>query len=533
MSVKGATPRFFRHKTMSLIKNLRVGARLGLCFGSLLLMTVIVAVVGYIGLERADQYMTDIVLDNNVKAELLQDMSEQVHIVSRVLRTVVLLHEGAEMEAQAGKIVAARDAYDRARATLEKLPASAEGKTLRDRIASARQAARAVNDQVLALARANKDAEALALLLNVAAPKVAVWQAALDDYIAFQRQETREAHEVAHAADIQAERILMAVTLLSIGLGAGTAWWVARSITGPIRRAVDAAGRIAQGDLSQEIRVESKDETGALLEAMREMQRSLTHTVASVRGNAESVATASAQIAQGNLDLSQRTESQASALEQTAATMNQLGSTVTSNADNARQANQLAHAASNVAQQGGVVVGEVVQTMKGINDSSRQIAEIIGTIDSIAFQTNILALNAAVEAARAGEQGRGFAVVASEVRGLAQRSAEAAREIKALIGASVERVEQGSALVNRAGATMGEVVDAIQRVTDIMGEITHASAEQAGGVSQVGQAVTQMDRVTQQNAALVEESAAAAQSLKGQAQALVQAVAVFKLAPGA
>jgi methyl-accepting chemotaxis protein len=251
--------------------------------------------------------------------------------------------------------------------------------------------------------------------------------------------------------------------------------------------------------------------------------------VGQVRGNADSVATASAQIAQGNADLSQRTEEEASALQQTAATMEQLGTTVRQNAENAQQANQLAHGASAVALQGGKVVGQVVQTMKGISDSSRKIADIIGTIDGIAFQTNILALNAAVGAARAGEQGRGFAVVAGEVRNLAQRSAEAAKEIKRLIGASVERVEQGSALVDRAGQTMNDVVNSIRRVTDIVGEISAASVQQSTGVNQVGEAVGQMDQVTQQNAALVEESAAAAESLRGQAAALVQAVAAFKL----
>ena len=259
------------------------------------------------------------------------------------------------------------------------------------------------------------------------------------------------------------------------------------------------------------------------------MNDKLANIVGGVRANAEGVATASAQIAQGNQDLSQRTEEQASALEETAASMEQLSSTVKQNADNAKQANQLAIGASTVAVKGGEVVGEVVTTMKGINDSCKKIADIISVIDGIAFQTNILALNAAVEAARAGEQGRGFAVVATEVRNLAGRSAEAAKEIKSLITASVERVEQGTALVDQAGVTMTEVVNAIKRVTDIMGEISAASAEQSAGVSQVGEAVGQMDQVTQQNAALVEESAAAAESLKGQAHAMVQAVAFFKL----
>jgi methyl-accepting chemotaxis protein-1 (serine sensor receptor) len=295
--------------------------------------------------------------------------------------------------------------------------------------------------------------------------------------------------------------------------------------------AAEVARSVATGDLSVHIDLRPGDAT-SLMAQLKDMQSSLTQVVGSVRQNSESVATASAQIAQGNLDLSQRTEEQASALEQTAASMEQLSSTVKANADNAKQANQLAQGASTVAIQGGQIVNQVVATMKGINDSSKKISDIISVIDGIAFQTNILALNAAVEAARAGEQGRGFAVVASEVRNLAGRSAEAAKEIKSLINASVERVEQGTTLVDQAGITMTEVVNSIKRVTDIMGEISAASIEQSAGVSQVGQAVSQMDTVTQQNAALVEESAAAAESLKVQAQQLVQTVAVFKLAQG-
>jgi methyl-accepting chemotaxis protein len=309
-------------------------------------------------------------------------------------------------------------------------------------------------------------------------------------------------------------------------------WTVTRVTTQSMAAALRVAEAVAAGDLGTEVGAAGRDETGQLLRALAKMKDSLAQVVGTVRTNADSVASASAQIAQGNQDLSQRTEEQASALEETAASMEQLGSTVRHNADNARQANQLAQAASQVAVEGGQVVAEVVQTMKGINDSSRRIADIIGVIDGIAFQTNILALNAAVEAARAGEQGRGFAVVASEVRNLAQRSAAAAKEIKTLITASVEQVGQGTALVDKAGATMHEVVGSIQRVTDIMGEISAASAEQSAGVAQVGEAVGQMDQATQQNAALVEESAAAAASLKQQAQQLVQAVAVFKLATG-
>lgn len=292
--------------------------------------------------------------------------------------------------------------------------------------------------------------------------------------------------------------------------------------------ATAAVNAVAQGDLTVAIPVRAGD-TSSLMSALAGMRESLVKVVTEVRGNSENVATASAQIAQGNQDLSERTEQQASALQQTAATMEELGSTVRNNADSAQQASQLARGASAVAARGGEVVGQVVTTMQSINDSSRKIGDIISVIDGIAFQTNILALNAAVEAARAGEQGRGFAVVASEVRSLAQRSADAAKEIKSLIGRSVEQVSQGTTLVDEAGKTMDEIVASIRRVTDIVTEISSASVEQSSGVQQVGEAVSQMDQATQQNAALVEESAAAAESLRSQAQQLVQAVAVFRL----
>ena len=319
--------------------------------------------------------------------------------------------------------------------------------------------------------------------------------------------------------------LMVAVTLLSLG----GAVWLSRQIVAPLHGAVAMADSVAHGDLTVAIAKGGRDEVGALLNSLAEMQGNLVQLVHHVRQGSEGVATASAEIAQGNHDLSARTEQQASALEETASSMEELSSTVRQNADSARTANQLAHSASTVAVQGGEVVGQVVETMKGINESSRRISDIISVIDGIAFQTNILALNAAVEAARAGEQGRGFAVVASEVRSLAGRSAEAAKEIKLLINASVERVEQGNALVEKAGQTMIAVVDSIRRVTDIMGEISAASNEQATGVAQIGEAVTRMDHGTQQNAALVEQMAAAASSLKNQAEDLVRVVGSFKL----
>jgi methyl-accepting chemotaxis protein len=320
-----------------------------------------------------------------------------------------------------------------------------------------------------------------------------------------------------------------AIVVVTLFVVVGWSVHLARSIARSLKLAAETADLVAAGDLTSKIDTASTDEIGMVFQALHRMQINLAQVVSNVRQNSESVATASAQIAQGNLDLSGRTEEQASALQQTAATMEQLGTTVRNNADSAKQANQLAQGASAVAAQGGDVVGKVVTTMQDINDSSRKIGDIISVIDGIAFQTNILALNAAVEAARAGEQGRGFAVVASEVRSLARRSAEAAKEIKTLIGRSVDQVEQGTQLVDQAGKTMGEIVSSIQRVSDIVAEISSASAGQSNDVQQVGEAVSQMDQATQQNAALVEESAAAAESLKGQAQQLVQAVAVFRL----
>ncbi len=340
------------------------------------------------------------------------------------------------------------------------------------------------------------------------------------------------ADAIADAAQQRARRIAVAMALVTLGaivFAVGAAVRLQRGVVADLRLAQQLADEVAHGNLTRDINTQRQDELGLLMRSLAEMQTQLRGLVGNVRSSVDSIQVASSEVATGNLDFSQRTEQQASALQETAASMEQLGSTVTQNADNARQANQLAQGASDVAVKGGEVVGQVVETMKGINDSSRRIADIISVIDGIAFQTNILALNAAVEAARAGEQGRGFAVVASEVRSLAQRSATAAKEIKGLIGASVERVEQGSALADRAGATMTEIVNSIRRVTDIMGEISAASSEQSAGVAQVGEAISQLDQTTQQNAALVEESAAAAESLKDQAQRLVDVVAVFRL----
>jgi methyl-accepting chemotaxis protein len=340
------------------------------------------------------------------------------------------------------------------------------------------------------------------------------------------------ASQAASSGAQNATRVALGVMLLISLLTMAGSVWLSRQITTELQQAVDLAAEVAHGNLSSSVQVQGNDEISVLVRSLIRMQDNLASLVERVRQGSERVANASSEIAQGNHDLSARTEQQAAALQQTASSMAELGSTVSHSADSARQANQLATNASSVAMRGGEVVGQVVETMKGINDSSRRIADIIGVIDGIAFQTNILALNAAVEAARAGEQGRGFAVVASEVRALAGRSAEAAKEIKTLIGASVERVQQGSALVDQAGATMNDVVAAIRHVSDIVGEISSAAVEQSAGVAQVGQAIAQIDQATQQNAALVEQMAAAASGLSGQASDLVNAVSAFTLQRG-
>ena len=375
---------------------------------------------------------------------------------------------------------------------------------------------------------AGKIEDALAIYKTKISPLAPKFFEPLAKLIDSQDAMTKEDIDNARKANASGTTVIVSVTLLALLLAAVLAVVITRSVTGPIGEAVDFAKTVADGDLTARIAHESHDELGELVKALESMQENLVKVVRNVRQGSEGVATASSEIAEGNHDLSARTEQQASALEQTSASMEELGATVKQNAESARTANQLAMSASSVAMQGGEVVGQVVETMKGINESSRRISDIISVIDGIAFQTNILALNAAVEAARAGEQGRGFAVVASEVRSLAGRSADAAKEIKSLINASVERVEQGTALVDKAGVTMTEVVNSIRRVTDIMGEISAASNEQALGVAQVGEAVTHMDQATQQNAALVEQMAAAASSLKSQADDLVHVVDTFK-----
>ncbi len=387
-------------------------------------------------------------------------------------------------------------------------------------------------DRTFQLASSGDFDAALDNARNDAGPKFATLHGDIFDLIDLQARVALE--EYTEAQD-NFDTIFMVISIAIVfGLIAAAvlATVVIRAIVGPLEKAISIANAVASGDLTTSIDSNSTNETGRLMHALRQMNDNLTDLVGKVRSGTDSISTASGEIATGNAELSHRTEQQASSLEETASSMEELTSTVRQNADNAKQANQLAAGASDVAVKGGTVVGQVVNTMSSIDESSKKIVDIISVIDGIAFQTNILALNAAVEAARAGEQGRGFAVVATEVRTLAQRSAAAAKEIKELITDSVNKVADGTRLVDEAGSTMEEIVSSVQRVTDIMSEISAASQEQSSGIEQVNQAVTQMDEVTQQNAALVEESAAAAESMQDQSQALLQSVAVFKLAGG-
>lgn len=513
------------------LDTLKIGPRLLIAFGSTLVLMAIVAAIGLLALEESKRHIDEVVHVNARKVHLVNEMSQAVHVVSSALGGMLLASDTNAVDQEIKHLLEARGRYDRAWDELSKMPASEAGKVMRAKIDAAKIDTRAVNNQILELVKQRRAAEAVRLHLSVAAPKVAAWQTALQENVVLQEADNERAYQDVVADVSTARAQLLVATLMAIVVSLVGAWLITRSITLPLHKAVQSLERVAGGDLTETVSVSGRDELSRLFAALDTMLRQLRATVAQVRAGVDQVGTASSQIAAGNQDLSSRTEQQASSLQQTAASMEQLTSTVKQSADNANQANQLAASASEAAERGGQVVCKVVATMDDITAASRKIADIIGVIDGIAFQTNILALNAAVEAARAGEQGRGFAVVAGEVRNLAQRSAQAAREIKSLIGDSVQRIDAGGQLVGDAGRVMSEIVIQVQRVSHLIAEITSATQEQASGIGQINDAVTQMDQATQQNAALVEESAAAAQSLREQAAALSQSVAAFRLSP--
>jgi methyl-accepting chemotaxis protein len=510
--------------------SLKIGARVALAFGLVVVTIVMLVAAVQVGLFKSGANSR--AMGEGVQ---LQAQVSEIHLMAKdnaIASMVILVSTSTDVQAKLSRDILERDGrIVQGLDSLEKAAVGSEEDAAL--IAEVRKRHRTYVGgvkRIVQMVQTGKQAEAAFAADEEMIPMLAPFMAALEKLNARQVRAVQSTG-LQNAELIGWTRTIATVAgvvaaLLAVALG----YWLVQSITRPLRHAVALADAVSHGDLTQSAQVAGNDEISVLMRALCAMQGSLSAVVSKVRQGSDGVASASAEIASGNMDLSNRTEAQASVLEKTDASMAELGSAVRHNADNTRQANQLALQASEVAVRGGEVVGQVVETMRGINESSRKIADIIQVIDGIAFQTNILALNAAVEAARAGEQGRGFAVVASEVRSLAGRSADAAKEIKQLINASVERVEHGTTLVDRAGATMSEVVSAIRRVTDLMGEISIANDEQSSDMSQITEAVMQMDQVTQQNAALVEEMAAAAGGLRNQAQDLVQTVAVFKLA---
>ncbi len=512
-----------------MFQNLKISTRLVAAFSILVVLLLVIGALSATSSLGIRDRLVDITERRMTIIADLESIRDAGNFQARAIRNIALLSDAARVADEKKAIETSRNEVNDLTKKLEESIVSTKGRETLASMASTRAPFRAAVDKFMVMIASGERDAAVAFLFGEVRPAQLAYFKAIDEAVDVQTATAKTASEEAQNAVETLITTIVASVIAALLIAVGMAGWIIRSITGPLNQAVDLARAVSAGDLTKQVQVRSQDEVGVLMQALSDMQGGLVKVVSQVRTGSESVSSASVQIAQGNQDLSSRTESQASALEETAASMEELSSTVRQNADNAVQANQLAQTASTVAQQGGQVVSQVVQTMKGIETSSRKIADIISVIDGIAFQTNILALNAAVEAARAGEQGRGFAVVAGEVRNLAQRSAGAAKEIKDLITESVERVASGTALVDQAGSTMNEVVDSVRRVTDIMAEISAASKEQSDGVGQIGEAVTQMDQATQQNAALVEEMAAAASSLRTQATELVQAVAVFRL----
>jgi methyl-accepting chemotaxis protein len=511
--------------------NLKIGVRLWIAFGLVILLLAGIVTVSLIRLGSAEQHVDNILNDRYRKIALATEIKYNVARIHQHMRSAVIADDadGAKRQAHAMNALRAtnKDLLD----TFDKIINVPRARDLFTQITVARARDMEGQKELLALLAADNPAEAKRLLAGKIADNEHAYVKLLSDMVELQAGKMDEESKALMSEFSSGRELMLVLALGAALLGLFAAWYATRSITKPMSEAVSMARRIAGGDLSVQIKVMSSDETGQLMGALKDMNGALAKIVGEVRMGTDSIAIASDQIAAGNMDLSSRTEQQASSLQETASSMEQITGTVRQSAESANQANLLAVSASEVAVKGGAMVSQVVDTMGSINASAKKIAEIIGVIEGIAFQTNILALNAAVEAARAGEQGRGFAVVASEVRSLAQRSAQAAKEIKFLVSDSVAKVDAGTRLADQAGATMNEVVTSFKRVTDIVAEITDASREQTQGIGQINQAISQIDGVTQQNAALVEESAAAAQSLKVQVGNLVRVVGVFKPQP--
>jgi methyl-accepting chemotaxis protein len=519
------------------LRNMTVASRLGLGFGLASVFLIIVIALGLVSMRQIQERMDEITKINDVETRLAQTMDLSVTERALALRNLMLLREDKEIQVEIKRLADQEKKYADARDKLSKMftslsESSAEEKALLADIDKQATLAAPFIQRAAALALEQKQDDAYKLLRYEFRPVQKAWWELLRKLIAVEDKQNMEGTEAAAIAYGQARTLMLGIGSLALLTSIAAALLITRGVTRQLGcepdEAVEIAGQIAAGNLPVHI-ASHKGDQHSLLHAMRTMRDSLSQIVTQVHASTETIASAAGQIASGNLDLSSRTEQQAGTLEETASSMEELTSTVRLNSDHARQANGLAESASSVAAKGGAVVAQVVDTMAAIDTSARKIVDIIGVIDGIAFQTNILALNAAVEAARAGEQGRGFAVVASEVRNLAQRSAAAAKEIKDLIGDSVHKVEAGNRLVEQAGATMHEVVDSVQRVTAIMSEIMLASQEQTAGIEQINTAVTQMDDVTQQNAALVEEAAAAAQAMQDQVNSLNHVVSIFRI----